>query len=69
MILFEMWRLDLLFDDNYVFSGGSYKVNTFQMHEFFFNIFDFLDEIDIIFVEFRLRVNDWDDTWGLRIQH
>ena len=69
MILFEMGWLDLLFYQSYVFSGGSYEVYSLQMHEFFLDIFDFLDEINIIFVEFRLRIDDWDDTWGLWIQH
>ena len=38
------------------------------MHKFFLDVLYFLDEIDIIFVQFRLRVDNRDDAGGLGIK-
>ena len=62
MIFFEMRILKLLSKENDVVFGRSDEVDGFKMHEFFLDIFYLLDKIDIIFIEFRLCVDDGDDT-------
>ena len=38
------------------------------MHKFLLDVLYFLDEIDIIFVQFRLGVNNGDNAGGLGIE-
>ena len=68
MIFLKMYLLYTLPQKDQILFGGSDKKDSFQMHQFFLDIFDLLDEIDIIFVEFWLSVNYWDDAWSLRVQ-
>jgi len=52
MILFKMRIRYFLFDGIYILFGGSDEIYSFEMHQFFRDIFDLLNEINIIFIQF-----------------
>ena len=64
MVLFEMGIHDFLLDEIDVFFVGPYEVDGFEVHEFFSDVLYLLYEIDIVFVEFGLGVDDGDDARG-----
>lgn len=69
MVLFEMWRLYFLFEETDIFSSGPHKVHSLQMHQFLLDVFDFLDQVDIVFIEFGLSIDNGYDSRSLGIEH
>ena len=53
--------------DEVVF-GRSDEEDSLEMHKFFLDVLYLLDEIDIVFVQFGLGVDDGDDTRGLGVK-
>ena len=62
VVFLEMRLLQRLSQKDEVVFGGSDEENSLQMHQLFLNVLYFLDEIDIVFVQFGLRVNNGDDA-------
>ena len=62
VVFLEMRLLQRLSQKYEVVFGGSDKENSLQMHQLFLDVLYFLDEIDIVFVQFGLRVNNGDDA-------
>lgn len=52
-----------------VFFGGTNKVDSFEVHQLLVDILDLLDQINIVFVEFRLRVNYGNNAGCFRVQN
>lgn len=67
MVLFEVRVLKLLPEEADIFFGRPDKIDSFEMHYFFLDVLNLLDEVDIIFIEFGLSVYDRDDSRGLTI--
>jgi hypothetical protein len=69
MIFFKVRVLYLFFEEVDVLSSGTNEVDSFEVHEFLLYVLYLLDEVDIVFVELWLGVNDRDYTWSLRVEH
>ncbi len=59
---------DFLFEELYVVLDGPDEVDGLEVHQFLPDIFDLLDEVDVILVEFGLCVDDGDDAGGLMVE-
>ena len=62
VVFLEMRLLQRLSQKDEVVFGRSDKEDSLQMHQLFLDVLYFLDEIDIVFVQFGLRVNNGDDA-------
>jgi len=62
MILFKMRTGDFLFNLGDVFFIWPHKIDSLEVHELFSDVLNLLDEVDIVLVEFGLRVDDGDDA-------
>lgn len=68
VVLLEVRVGDFLLQQLYVVLGGSHEVDCLQVHQFLPHIFDLLDEIHVILVQFGLRIDDGYDARGFRIE-
>ena len=58
MVLLESGFFDFFEEELKILLTRSYKIQGFQMSQFFSGILYFLNEIDIIFIEFGLGVDN-----------
>lgn len=63
-----MGVLYFLFEEVDVFFGGADEVDALEVREAFLDVLDLLDEVDVIFVELGLGVDDRNDAGGLVIE-
>ena len=68
VVLFEVRILELLPQEDNVLFGGSHEIDGLEVHQFFLDVLDLLYEVDIVFIEFGLSVDDGDDSRGLTVQ-
>jgi hypothetical protein len=67
MVLLESRIFKFLYNKVQVFFGRPDKIDDFEMGQFFGHFIYFLNEIDVIFVKFGLRIDDGDDPGSLPI--
>jgi hypothetical protein len=68
VVLFEVRILELLSQEDNILFGGSDEIDGLEVHQFFLDVLDLLYEVNIVFIEFGLSVDDGDDSRGLAVQ-
>lgn len=68
MVFLESRLFELLHDNFDVLLGGPHKVEGLQVRHLLAFVGDLLDEVDVVFEELGLRIDDRDDSDGLHIE-